>query len=403
MKRPIDGLRTATLFCGLALPFVVQDDNCAARVIRTADPPMRATQTIQTISTDAGKKPCFDEEDGETSGAREAAAVAKLSEHYRYWLAEDAVYIITPEERCAYLQLSSDDEREQFINQFWIRRARDPESLLNDFEEEHYRRIVYANENFVMQTAGWMTDRGHIYIEYGPPDKIELHASGEPTGFEYPCEVWRYRYLEGIGQNVEMQFVDTTGLGGYRLTVRPADKDQIVFVPRGLGSGFATAEEQAESQPSIEIYVRPSPQGIPQYKDLEAMAVSRIVRGELSFRHESEYKKATHATTMARLVVIIPSDELQSAGTDGESITSEFQVFGRLTKPSGWVVSTFEFPTTGEALRTVAAYTSREVTLPLEPGVYQLALVVKDVGSGLTGTEYTSVEVPTFEELTVNQ
>jgi hypothetical protein len=134
------------------------------------------------------------------------------------------------------------------------------------------------------------------------------------------------------------------------------------------------------------------------------MAVSRIVREELSFRHESEYKRATHATTMARLVVIIPSDRIEPAGTDGQSTTAGFEIFGRVTKPGGWVVSTFEFSeAAGETRRADAGLASREVTVPLEPGKYQLALVVKDVGSGLTGTEYTSVEVPTFEELTVNQ
>lgn len=132
------------------------------------------------------------------------------------------------------------------------------------------------------------------------------------------------------------------------------------------------------------------------------MAVSRILRERLSVRHESEYKRATHATTMAKLVVMIPAERLQPAGTDGQSTAAGFEIFGRLSKPSGWVLSTFEFSeTAGETPRTDTAFENKEVTVPLEPGKYHLALVVKDVGSGLTATEYTSVEVPTFGGLTV--
>ena len=220
-----------------------------------------------------------------------------------------------------------------------------------------------------------MTGRGHIYIEFGPPDKIELHASGEPTGnsfaegpptVEYPYEVWRYRYIEGIEENIELRFVDMTGSGDYRLTVRPEEKDQVVPAARGLGSGPVTAEEQPESEPRIEIYVRPSPHGISRYKDLEAMAVSRIVRREVAFRHESEYKKATHATSMAKFVIIIPSDQLKPAGTDGQSTTAGFEIFRRVTKPGGWVVSAFEFSeAAAETQRTDAAFASREIIVPL--------------------------------------
>lgn len=125
---------------------------------------------------------CFDDQNWQASNEREKAAVENLPEHYRYWLEEDVAYLIAPEERCAYLHRESDEERDQFIDQFWVRRAPDPESLQNDFEDEHYRRIVYANENFSTKQPGRATDRGRVYVLYGPPDKIESHASSEPTG-----------------------------------------------------------------------------------------------------------------------------------------------------------------------------------------------------------------------------
>jgi len=106
---------------------------------------------------------------------------------------------------------------------------------------------------------------------------------------------------------------------------------------------------------------------------------------------------------MAKLVIIIPLDQLQPSGTDGESIAAGFKIFGRLSKPSGRVASTFEFSEAGDALRTDAAFASGQITVPLEPGLYRLVLIVKDIGSGRTGTEGTSVKVATFEELAANQ
>ncbi len=73
-------------------------------------------------------------------------------------------YIISDEERKAFKNLSNDEEREAFIEQFWLRRNPNPDSPDNEFREEHYRRIAYANEHYAAGKPGWKTDRGHIYI-----------------------------------------------------------------------------------------------------------------------------------------------------------------------------------------------------------------------------------------------
>src|ERR1700726_4958065 len=145
----------------------------------------------------------------------------ELDSQYKKWLDEDVVYIISPEERSAFLHLATNEEREQFIEQFWQRRNPDPDSADNTFKEEHYRRIAYANEHFSSGIPGWRTDRGRIYIEYGKPDSIETHPTGGTwdrpmsqgggTTTTYPYEDWTYNYIEGIGNNVELEFVDTTG------------------------------------------------------------------------------------------------------------------------------------------------------------------------------------------------
>src|ERR1700722_7280406 len=145
----------------------------------------------------------------------------ELDSQYKKWLNEDVVYIISPEERNAFLHLQTNEEREQFIEAFWQRRNPDPDSPENTFKEEHYRRIPYANEHFASGEPGWKTDRGRIYIAWGPPDERDEHTSGEQydrpmdqgggTTTTYAYQTWRYRYAEGLGENFEMEFVDPTG------------------------------------------------------------------------------------------------------------------------------------------------------------------------------------------------
>jgi len=136
----------------------------------------------QGISTAVEAAPCFNAPDRAKSRQRENEAIASLPKIARFWLTEDAIYIISPEERCAFLHLATDEERDQFIEQFWSRRAPDPTSVDNSFKREHYERIVFANEKFSGQLPGWKTDRGRLYVTYGPPDSIESHQSGEKTG-----------------------------------------------------------------------------------------------------------------------------------------------------------------------------------------------------------------------------
>ncbi|MGP8244445.1 MAG: GWxTD domain-containing protein, partial [Bryobacteraceae bacterium] len=174
----------------------------------------------------------------------------ELETPYRKWLNEDVAYIITDEERAAFKQLQSDDQREQFIENFWLRRDPTPDTVENEFKEEHYRRIAYANEHFASGIPGWKTDRGRIYITYGPPDEIEDHSSGgfyerppEEGGGEtstFPFQQWRYRYIEGIGNNVIIEFVDPTMSGEFHMTMDPSEKDALLYGP---GAGLTMMEQ----------------------------------------------------------------------------------------------------------------------------------------------------------------
>ena len=172
---------------------------------------------------------------------KEAKLRKELETPWKKWLNEDVTYIITDEERKAFKHLQTDEERESFIEQFWLRRDPTPDTEENEFKEEHYRRIAYANEHYGSGIPGWKTDRGRIYIMYGPPDEIESHPSGgtyerpiEEGGGEtstYPFEDWRYRYIEGIGNNVNIEFVDPTMSGEYHMTMDPSEKDALLYVP----------------------------------------------------------------------------------------------------------------------------------------------------------------------------
>src|SRR6202044_1707042 len=174
----------------------------------------------------------------------------ELKGPYKRWVDEDVRWIITDQELKAFKSLSNDEERDNFIEQFWQRRNPDPDSPENEFREENYRRIAYANEHYAAGKPGWKTDRGHMYIAYGKPDSIDSHPSGgsyerpmEEGGGEtstFPFEVWHYRYIEGIGENIDLEFVDTCQCGDYHYTIDRSEKDALKYVP---GAGLTQYEE----------------------------------------------------------------------------------------------------------------------------------------------------------------
>src|SRR6266481_7229952 len=165
------------------------------------------------------------------------------------WLLNEVPDIITSEERRAFLELGTEEERDQFKEIFWRDRNPDHDSPINPVREEHYRRLAYADEHFASGIPGRKTDRGHIYIIWGPPDEIESHPTGGTferspeqgggSSTSYPWELWRYRHLEGIGENMEIEFVDPSGSGEYHITRDPCEKDALTHVP---GAGLSQSE-----------------------------------------------------------------------------------------------------------------------------------------------------------------
>jgi GWxTD domain-containing protein len=360
----------------------------------------------------------------------------ELDTPYRQWLNEDVVYIISPAERQSFLQLETNEEREQFIEQFWLRRSATPDLPDNDFKEEHYRRIAYANEHYASGIPGWKTDRGRMYIMWGPADEIEAHPTGgtydrpmEEGGGStttYPWETWRYRYMEGIGENVIWEFVDPSGSGEYHLTMDPGEKDALLHVP---GAGLSLLEEMGMASktdrftrsdgttlptalggtPSsmdefnrLDQYAKAFKPPEVKYKDLEAIVTARIVRDQMKFTWRTDFMKVTNDTVLVPVTVQVPNNQLSFDNKDGVH-SATLNVFGRVSSLTGRVVQTFEDPVSRDFpdslfQQSIKLQSIYQKAIPLRPGLYRLDIVIKDVKSGNVGVVNTRLQVPRFED-----
>jgi GWxTD domain-containing protein len=366
---------------------------------------------------------------------KQGTKLAKESAPYTTWLTEEVPYIITKEESDAFLHLTTNEEREQFIEEFWRRRNPDPDSPENTFREEHYRRIAYANEHFSSGTPGWKTDRGHMYILWGPPDEIESHPAGgtydrppEQGGGStttYPWELWRYRHMEGIGENIELEFVDPSGSGEYHLTMDPGEKDALAKVP---GAGLSTCEQlglcsKAQRFTNTNGTTLPAPLGgfsasmdefenfdryfkvqrPPEHlKDLSAMVTSRIVRNQIHMDYRFDFLRVTHDSVLVPITLQVANRDLSFKVKDGVQ-SAVLNLYGRITTLSGRVVDTFEQVISTDlpdslfqSSRNLSSIYQRSV--PLRSGLYRLDVVLKDAQSGNVGVIDAALRVPLYEE-----
>jgi GWxTD domain-containing protein len=366
---------------------------------------------------------------------KEKELMKELGNPYQEWLNEVS-YIITPAERKAFLRLQTNEEREQFIEQFWARRNPDPGSGVNTFKEEYYRRIAYANEHYSSGIPGWKTDRGRIYIMWGPPDEVDTHPAGGPyqrpasegggQTSTFPFEDWTYHYLPGIGENVELEFVDPTMTGEYRLTTDPSAKDALLYVP---GAGLTDLESMGLSskvdrftrsdgthmgqaigmEPStmnefnrLELYAKIFQPPPVKFKDLEAIVTSRIIRNQLPFQYRFDVLKITDGTDLVPVTVEIPNKEMSFKEKEGVQ-TATLHVFGRVSTLGGRIAQTCE-DTVRQQIpnsllqRELKGQSVYQKAVPLRPGLYRLDLVVKDVNSGNVGVINTRLPVPQYSD-----
>jgi GWxTD domain-containing protein len=325
------------------------------------------------------------------SDAEDYAVHAGLNHPYFDWLTQDVPYIISPEERIAFVQVINDEDRDLFIEQFWQRRNPDPDSQDNIFKSEHYRRIVYSNEHFSTErTPGWKTDRGRIYIQWGQPDEVESNEPGVAGHFV----TWRYRYLEGIGENIAVGFADPDLTADYRLEF-PPQLEANRFKPDGV--------HDTSTSPCTEcIQELATPQAeadsvfTPRFKELEAAIVARADLDEAPFVQHFDSIPATPFTTLVPVTIEIPSFEFRARrGNPDEAI--QLHLFLRITDSMGRVVETYEDQVSNVAGRSEAEASERpfifQKSVALRPGSYVAAIALSNPELRTVGTSYSELAV----------
>jgi GWxTD domain-containing protein len=360
----------------------------------------------------------------------------ELESPYKKWLNEEVVWIITDEERKAFSRLQTDEERQQFIEQFWLRRDPTPDTEENEFREEHYRRIAYANEQFASGIPGWKTDRGMIYIKYGPPDEREEHPTGGTydrpieegggTTTVYPFEKWRYRYIEGIGTDVNIEFVDTTMTGEYHMTMDPSEKDALTNVPGAgltlyeqlglackaqrftrtdgttLGVGNMPLPASMDQFTRLEQFTNLQKPPTTKFKDLEALVTSSVKFNLLPMKVQTSFVPVTSASTMAYVTIQFTNKDLQFKQKEGVS-EANVELYARITSITRRPVQnwdeTVNVNVPSEMLQKAGEGKNiYQKGVPLQPGRYRLDIAAKDlVGNNATNYE-AALDVPRLDE-----
>ena len=362
----------------------------------------------------------------------------ELSKTYRKWLDEDVRWIITDEERSTFMQLSNDEERDQFIEAFWQRRDPTPDTEENEYKEEHYRRIAYANEHFAAGIPGWKSDRGHMYIVFGPPDEIDSHPSGgsyerpmEEGGGEtstFPFETWRYRYIEGIGQEVMIEFVDTCMCNDYHMTLDRSEKDALKYTPNAgltlyeqmgmssktnrftnggleqLGAGPFNQDLQTKEFDRLSQFAKLQAAPAVKFKDLEEIVSHKISVNLMPFDVRADFVKVTSDTVLVPVTIQLKNRDVTFQNKDGVE-RGTVNIFGRVTTLTGKVVQTFEdtvqVDVPVELLPKTAENSSvywKALPLRISQNRYRLDIVVKDVNGDRTGSWSRAIEIPDFSE-----
>lgn len=357
-------------------------------------------------------------------------------DYFRKWLTEDVVYIISPEEKSVFQRLTTIEEKEQFIEQFWYRRDPDPRTAANEFKEEHYRRIAFANERYASGIPGWMTDRGRVYIIHGPPAEIDSRPSGGAyqrpmhegggTTSTFPFEVWRYRHIEGIGSDVEIEFVDPTFSGEYRIARTPEEKDALLHVP---GAGLTLAEEMGLAEKADRPYFSPGMRDYPmmhlrakdnpferyetivriqrpvelKYPDLKQIVDINITYNNLPFGIRQDYFKLNDHQLLVPITLEFENRNLTFKEEYGVH-TAKMAIYGIVTSITNRIITEFEDDVTTsyqpqflqQGLQGRSVY---QKILPLDRTMrYKLDLVVKDLNSGHVGVIRQAIIPPGYDE-----
>jgi GWxTD domain-containing protein len=365
----------------------------------------------------------------------------ELETPFKKWLDQDVGYIIADEEKKAFKSLQTDEEREQFIEQFWLRRDPSPDTEENEYREEHYRRLAYSNQNFASGIPGWKTDRGMIYIKYGPPDERDQNAGGTynrpfeeggGTTSTFPFEKWRYRYIEGIGSNVEIEFVDPTLTGEFHMTMDPSEKDALMMVP---GAGLTMCESLGQCNKAdrfsrvdgtrlgvgssavlpasmnqftrLEQFAKLQAPPAVKFKDLEAAVNSTIKYNLLPMKVRADFIPVTDSSVLTNITIQFDRKDLQFRQKDGVS-TAHVNLYGRITslarRPVNWFEDVVSVDVPADLLQEAVQGSSiYQKIIPLPPGRYRLNVAAKDIVGGNTTNYEIALDVPRLDDEKLSQ
>jgi len=412
------GIAAVVLFAGYGAAQDKNSQNSSSSSSSSSD---------QTVSKPLSKKEI---------AKKQKALEKELAGPWKKWMNEDVLYIITDEEKTAFKRLKTDEERQQFVEQFWLRRDPTPDTEENEYKEEHYRRIAYANDHYASGIPGWKTDRGMIYIKYGAPDEIDSHPSGgsyerpiEEGGGEtstYPFEDWRYRYIDGVGTNVIIEFVDQTMTGEYHISLDPGEKDALLYVPGAgltmaeqmgmadktqrfqrtdgthLGTGNQPLPESMNEFTRLEQYANLMKAPSIKFKDLDAIVSSNIRYNTLPMQVRSDFIRVTDATVYANITVQFKNSDLNFETKD-KVAKATVNIYGRITTLTRRSVNWFEDTVSAQqpaemlqqAMNGSQIYSKK---VPLAPGTYRLNIVAKDTVGNTVNNYETALVVPHYDE-----
>ena len=361
----------------------------------------------------------------------------ELKKVYKDWLEKDVAYIITDDERKAFKKLETDEEREQFIESFWRRRDPDPDTDENEYKEEYYERIAYANEKYASGIPGWKTDRGRIYITFGKPDEVESHPAGgqyDRPSYEgggststYPFEIWFYRHIPGVGSGIEIEFVDPTGSGEYRIARSPNEKDALLYVP---GAGLTLSEQlgltnkadrisgigqdgsgafnyqRAQDSPFERLQRIADLSRPPQVKftdlqsALDQTGSGAVDENPLDFAMRVDFYRQSEDRVVTAFTIQTENSQLSFQDKGGIQ-EARMNIFGKIVAVSGKRAGIFEDPvvtqaTAAELVQAKERKSAYQKAVALPPGRYKVQVIVRDVVSGNTGIQNLAFEVPKY-------
>ena len=355
-----------------------------------------------------------------------------LPDGARQWLEEEVVYIITPKEREVFLKLGSDKERDIFVEAFWKQRDPTPGTPKNEFREEHYRRIAYANRMYGRGTPlpGWKTDRGRIYILLGEPKSIEQFDTVQNV---YPTEIWSYLGDPALGLPTAFNviFFKEHGTGDYILYSPSQHGPEALIAANADTVGNLRDERTAYKElqklaPNLAYQTLSLIPGERNTPDSLSLASNTLI-GNI-YALPRKMVKDSYADALLRYkdfvevdytanyfesdgqvwVVRDPSGFFEvhyavepkkvSVEDAGDRFDARFELNGRVTDASGRTILQFDkpfaFAIDKEEGRKASMNVSIQDAFPLIAGRYTLDLLLKNVASREFTSVTAKIEIP---------